>query len=225
MTYVDIKIVNGRQYKYLRKSVREGAKVRHINLKCLGPVEPIYRTGKARKTNASIYVRELKEDEIDALERATKSTNAFRKDRAKILLLSSQRYHARQIADKVDCKVRKVRKAIKAFNKIGLSALEKGKAKGAKPKFTKEQRTKMLMTASTEPGKLGLHFTTWSLPKLKRYFIENKIVDSISVETVRRLMRSERIKIRKSKRHQYSNDPEFSKKTSDRFTPSDSANK
>lgn len=214
MTYVEIKIVNGRQYKYLRKSVREGAKVRHINLKCLGPVEPIYRTGKARKTNASIYVRELERDEIDALERATKSPIAFTRDRAKILLLSSQRYHARQIADKVGCEVRKVRKAIKAFNELGLKALDRRKAKGAKPKFTKERRAKMLEVVSTDPLKPGLHFTTWSLPKLKKYFIDKKIVDYISIESIRRIMRMSGMKIRKSKKFQYSNDPEFAKKNS-----------
>lgn len=212
MTYIEIKTIKGRKYKYLRKSVREGNKVRHITIKCLGPVDPIYKTGRSRKTNASIYIRSLGHMELKILKKATKSNVAFTRDRAKILLLSSKGFFAGQIADKMGCEARKVRKAIKAFNKKGLNALQRGKAKGAKPKFTKEQRAKMLMIVSTEPSKLDLHFTAWSLPKLKRYFIENEIVDSISIESVRQLLKSEGIKLKKSKRRQYSNDPDFAKK-------------
>lgn len=212
MTYIEIKTIYGRKYKYLRKSIREGDKVRHITLKCLGPVDPIYKTGRIRKTNASIYVRSLEQDEIKVLKKVAKSSDVFARDRAKILLLSSKRYFACKIADKIGCEARKVRNAIHAFNTKGLKALERGKAKGVKPKFSKEQHAKMLMIASAEPQKLGMNFTTWSLPKLKKYFIEKAIVDSISIETIRRLLKTERIKVRKSRRRQYSNDPEFDKK-------------
>jgi len=212
MSYVEIKTINGRKYKYLRKSIREGDKVRHVTIKCLGPVDPIYKTGISRKTNASIYIRSLGSMEIKVLKKATKSNIAFTQDRAKILLLSSKGFFAGQIADKMGCEPRKVRKAIKAFNMKGLNALQRGKSRGAKPKFTKEQRAKMLMIASTEPSKLDLHFTAWSLPKIKRYFIENEIVDSISIESIRQLLKSEGIKLKKSKRRQYSNDPDFAKK-------------
>jgi transposase len=146
------------------------------------------------------------------LKKAIRSSNSFTRDRAKILLLSSKGYYARQIAEKIDCKARKVRNAIHSFNKKGLKALQKGKAKGAKSKFTKEQRAKMLMIASTEPQKLGMHFTTWSLPKLRKYFIEKEIVSSISIETIRCLIKVEGVKLKKSRRRQYSNDPEFDKK-------------
>lgn len=212
MTYTEIKTIHGRKYRYLRKSIREGNKVRHITIKCLGPVEPIYKTEKSRKTNASIYVRFLKQDETKILKKATRSSDAFKRDRARILLLSSKGHFSAEIAEKIGCEARKIRNAIKAFNKVGLKALERGKAKGAKPKFTKEQRAEMLGIASTEPKLLGLHFTTWSLPKLRKYFIEKGIVDSISIESIRQLLKSERINLKKSKRRQYSNDPDFVKK-------------
>ena len=70
----------------------------------------------------------------------------------------------------------------------------------------------MLMIASTEPQKLDLHFTSWSLPKLRRHFMEHKIVDSISIESIRQLLKSQGVKLIKSKRRQYSNDPDFDKK-------------
>ena len=212
VTYIEIKTIHGKKYKYLRKSIREGKKVRHVTIKCLGPVEPIYKTGKSRKTNASVYVRSLEQDEIQFLKKATRTSNAFTRDRAKILLLSSEGYFSRQISEKIGCDARKARNAIKAFNEKGLKALERGKAKGAKLKFTKEQRAEMLGIVSTDPEVLGLHFTTWSLPKLQKYFIENGIVDSISIESIRQFLKSEGMKIKKSKRFQYSNDPEFAKK-------------
>jgi len=214
MTYIEIKTIHGRQYKYLRKSIRDGKKVRHVTIKCVGPVIPVYKTGKSRKTNASIYVRTLEPDDVNTLKTATRSSNVFTRDRAKILLLSSQGYFARYIAEKLGCDARKVRTAIKTFNTKGLNALERGKAKGAEPRITKEQQAKILMIASTEPHRLGLHFTTWSLSKLRTYSMEQKIVDTISIESVRQLLKRERMKLRKSKRFQYSNDPLFAKKNS-----------
>lgn len=212
MTYTEIKTIHGRKYKYIRKSIREGNKVRHITIKCLGPVDPIYKTGKSRKTNASIYIRPLKQDEIKMLKKATKSSDAFKRDRTKILILSSKGYFAGQIAKRIGCKVRKVRKTIKSFNKIGLKSLKRGKAKGVKPRFTKEQRAKILQIVSTDPTTSGLPYTTWSLRKLKKYLIDQNIVDYISINTIREILKSEKMKNKKSKRFQYSNDPEFAKK-------------
>ena len=49
MAYVEIKIINGRKYKYLRESIREGDKVIHKMVKYLGPVEPKYAKRKEKK--------------------------------------------------------------------------------------------------------------------------------------------------------------------------------
>jgi transposase len=215
MAFTEIKTIKGKRYKYLRKSVRKGDKVVHVNVEYLGPVEPVYKTGKSekpRKSNASVFVRELTQKEHETLKKLTKSSDSFKRDRAKILLLSSENEPSKQIAEKTNCDVRKVRNAINSFNDKGMAALERGKAKGASLKFTDEQKAKMLKAASTEPIKLGLYFTTWSLSKLRDYYLKESIVQSISLESVRRLLISEGMKIKKSKRFQYSNDPEFDKK-------------
>lgn len=214
-----IKTIKGKQYRYLVENVRDGRKVKQKVVKYLGPVDPIYdknrgKSVKPRRSNASIFVRSLEEDEVESLDKATKSSDAFTRDRAKILLLSSQGFFAGQIAEKVNCEARKVRNAIKGFNEKGSKALERGKAKGAQPKFTIEQRAEMVGIVSTEPKLLGLHFTSWSLTKLQKYFTSEGVVDSISIESIRQLLRSENMNIQKSKRFQYSNDPEFAKKNS-----------
>ena len=215
MAFIEIKTIKGKQYKYRRKSVRKGDKVIHVNVEYLGPVEPVYKTGKSeksRKSNASVFVRELTQEEHETIKKLTKSSDSFKRDRAKILLLSSEKEASKQIAEKTNFDVRKVRNAINSFNDKGMAALERGKAKGASLKFTDEQKAKMLKAASTEPIKLGLHFTTWSLSKLRDYYLKESIVQSISLESVRRLLKSEGMKIKKSKRFQYSNDQEFDKK-------------
>jgi transposase len=185
-------------------------------VKYVGPVDPIYKKNlnKKRKSNAWLFARQVTETEQETLKKAQISSSAFTRDRARIILQSLKGIPCDQIAEKLGCEARKVRTAIKTFNTKGLKALERRKAKGAEPRITKEQQAEILMIASTEPHRLGLHFTTWSLSKLKTYVIEQKIVDTISIETVRQLLKRERMKLRKSKRFQYSNDPLFAKKNS-----------
>src|SRR3990167_5173814 len=152
MAYIEIKTLNGKQYKYLRKTVRNGKKMEHITLKYLGPVNPIYKIGNRReKTNASVYSRDLTEQEKTELNKSVKSGSAFTRDRAKIILLSSEKLFAKQIAEKLSCEERKVRKAIKDFNSKNLFALQRGKAKGAVPKFDVIKKKIILMHFSKTP--------------------------------------------------------------------------
>lgn len=212
MSYIEIKTINGKQYKYLRKTVRDGKKMKHITLKYLGPVDPIYGVSKRHKSNASVYVRSLAEKEITALKRAAKSNNSFVRDRARIILFSSERFFAKQIAEKICCEGRKVRKAIRAFNEKGLDALQIGKAKGAVPKFTETTKKIILMHFSKSPRKFGYCFTTWTLPRFRKHLIDYNVVDSISIETVRQIIMKAGGKLKRSKRWQYSPDKEFHKK-------------
>ena len=212
MSYIEIKTINGRRYKYLRKTVREGKRMKHLSLKYLGPMEPIYKVDKSRKSNASIYIRKLSKNEEKSLLFAAKSNNSFTKDRARILLLSSKKFFAEQIAKKVFCDARKVRRAIKAFNRNGLKALERGKAKGAVPKFTENNKKEILKRFAKEPKKFGYPITTWTLPRFRKHLIESKAVDSISIETLRQILMKAGAKLKRNKRWQYSNDKEFLKK-------------
>ena len=213
MAYTRIKTINGRKYKYLVTGKRDGGAVVQKVLKYLGPVNPIYGIGKERKkSNASIYVRQLIEEEKAKLKTATKSTEAFTMDRAKIILLSSQGLFARQIAERIGCKERKVRGAIKDFNKKGIAALQRGKAKGATPKFDGIKKKIILMHFSQKPSKFNCHFTTWTLPRFRKHLMDYKVVDSISIEKVRQILDEAGARLRRSKRWQYSPDKDFEKK-------------
>lgn len=212
--YERIKVVGGRKYRYLVKGFRVGDTVRQKVVKYLGPVDPVYKVGKRHRSNASVYARELSDEEKVALKRAAKSNNTFVRDRARIILLSSERFFARQIAEKVGCEEKKVRKAIKKFNEKGLEALQKGKARGAVPKFIENTKKIVLLHFSKGPKKFGYHFTTWTLPRFRKHLIDYNVVESISIETVRQIIMESGAKLKRSKRWQYSPDKDFDKKKS-----------
>jgi transposase len=213
MTYTRIKSINGRSYKFLVAGKRVEGKVQQKVVKYLGPINPIYKIGKKRaKTNASVYARNLTEQEKTELDKSTKSGSSFTRDRAKIILLSSQNLFAKQITNKIGCEARKVRKAIKEFNNKGLKALQRGKAKGAVPKFDVLKKKIMLMHFSKTPMSFGYHFTTWTLPRFTKHLIDNEVVDSISIEKVRQILDEAGARLKRSKRWQYSPDKDFDKK-------------
>ncbi len=213
MSYIETRIIKGRKYKYLRKSVRDGDKIKHITLKYLGPVDPVYKTGKKRgKTNASIYVRPLIEIEKFELRRASRSSLSFTRDRAKIILLSSQGFFARPIAQSLGCEERKVRIAIKEFNKRGLTSLIRKKSPGAPLKISPLTRDIVLLHFSKKPKDFGYHFTTWTLPRFRKHLIDYKVVGSISIEKIRLILMEAGAKLKRSKRWQYSPDKDFHKK-------------
>ena len=126
--------------------------------------------------------------------------------------MSSQKLFAKQIAEKTDCEERKVRKAIREFNEKGLQALQRGKAKGAAAKFDDPKKSIFLMHFSKKPLEFKLHFTTWTLPRFRNHLIDYKVVESISIETLRRILMKARAKLERSKRWQYSPNKDFHKK-------------
>lgn len=212
MSFIRIKKLNGKKYKFLVKGIRDGEKVRQKVVKYLGPVNPIYKTGFRRKTNASIFVRKLTDEEKNKIKTHTFSNNAFTKDRAKIILMSSEGLFSRQIAEKVSCDERKVWKAIKTFNNEGINSLQRKKAKGAKPKFTKEDKMVILIHFSKSPREFEVPISAWTLPRFREHLMKNKIVESISIEKIRQILLHAGAKLNRSKRWQYSPDKNFLRK-------------
>lgn len=211
MVYIEIKTINGKKYKYLRRSIRTEGKIKKITLKCLGPVDPVYRVRKKRKTNASLYARSIDGKEKEALRKALQSSNAFTRDRARIILLSMKKYASPRIAEKVNCDKRKVRNAIKAFNVLGIKALERGKSSGRKPKVSETDKKIILIHFAKSPREFGIPISAWTIPKFAEHLRKNKIVD-ISDEWVRKILLKAGAKLTKSKRWQYSPDKNFLKK-------------
>lgn len=212
MSFIRIKEIKGKKYKYLVKGIRDGEIVKQKVIKYLGPAEPVYKTGKNRKTNASIFVRELKDEEKNKLKIALHSNSAFTKDRAKILIFSSEKMSSIKISKKIDCDIRKVRRAIINFNNYGLKALEKKKAKGAIPKFSETDKKIILIHFSKEPKDFKIPISYWTIPKFTKHLNDGKVVESISQNTVKKILKDAGAKLERSKRWQYSPDKNFLKK-------------
>ena len=211
--HTEIYKIKGKEYRYEVKNYRTGKKVKHKK-KYLGPVNPVNRKerkkGAGRKPN--IFVRLPSDEEKQLLKKAVKSNNSFVRDRARIILLSADKLSVKQISKNLIFELRKIRKAIKDFNNRGLGALQRGKAKGAVPKFTDITKKVILMHFSKQPRDFGLHFTAWTLPRFRNHLIDYKIVDSISIERLRQILDDAGARLKRSKRWQYSPDKDFDKK-------------
>jgi transposase len=139
----------------------------------------------------AIYVRGLREHEQKRLwEWAQHRNNTNMWKRAHVILLSAQGYTVPQISSQVGLHPINVRKWIHRFNRYGLSGLQSGKSPGRPPRFTEEQKQIIAQLAQISPSRLGLPFRRWSLQRLREYLIHSGVVDTISAETVRQILRS-----------------------------------
>jgi transposase len=139
----------------------------------------------------ALYVRKLEEEEWEELERIIQNMeNDVSVQRLMIILLSAQGHKVQEISREVDLHPINVRKWIHRYNTQGLSGLRSGKSPGRPPVFTKAQREAIVDIASADPTSLNLPFKQWSLQRLRKYLIDDQIVDQISVETIRQILRA-----------------------------------
>lgn len=213
--HTEIYTINGRKYKYQVTNYRVGTKIKHRK-KYLGPVVPVNKIQGKKSTGRKpkIFVRQLTPEEKAAVEFAGKSNDAFMRERAKVIIHSSHGLKVSEICKRMEKEKRSILSAIKRFNMNGVACLQRGKTTGRKPKFTLQQKADILAVVNTDPRKHGKNFTVWSLPKLKEHIVGNKIVDHISIETLRQILRKGNKKYKKSRKWLFSNDPNFAKKNS-----------
>ncbi len=83
---------------------------------------------------------------------------------------------------------------------------------GRAPKFTLPQRQEIKKTALARPTDHGLPFSTWSLPKLADFLVARGVVDDISHEGLRLLLREEGVSFQAVKTWKTSTDPDYEAK-------------
>ena len=84
-----------------------------------------------------------------------------------------------------------MRDVLNNFNTDGFGSLQPKYARGRPPKFTVVQRQEIKKTALGRPTDHGLPFSTWSLSKLADFLVAEGVVDDISHEGLRTLLREE----------------------------------
>jgi transposase len=139
----------------------------------------------------ALYTRKLKLQERKTLEaHLIAPEEDLPAHRLQIIILSAAGKRVPEISEEVNLHPINVRKWIHRFNEHGLDGLRSGKSPGRPPVFSEEQRAQIVQIARTNPRQFGLHYTRWSLQRLRRYLIEHAIVEHISVETIRQIIQS-----------------------------------
>jgi transposase len=140
-----------------------------------------------------VQVRPIDNDEGNKLLRIVRrgSGSVVTWRRAQMVLLSAQGMDVPVIAKVTFTSPDRVRDVIHNFNADGFDSLRPRYAGGRPPKFSLPQRREMKKTALSRPADHGLPFSTWSLSKLADFLVAEGVVDDISHEGLRTLLREE----------------------------------
>jgi transposase len=162
-----------------------------------------------------VRVREIDDDEgkrlVRIVRRGTGSVVTWR--RAQMVLLSAQNMDVAGIAKVAFTSEDYVRDVIHNFNADGFDSLYPRYRGGHLPKFTLPQRREIKKIAKTKPAEHGLPFSTWSLSKLADFLVaDGGVVDDISHEGLRILLREEGVTFQRLKTWKGSTDPAFAAK-------------
>jgi transposase len=129
-----------------------------------------------------------------------------------MVLLSAQGMDVAQIANVAFTSPDRVRAVIHNFNDDGFDSLVPKYAGGRPPTFTLPERREIKKIALSRPVDHGLPFSTWSLTKLAEFLVAEGVVDDISHEGLRLLLREEGVSFQVIKTWKQSSDPDFETK-------------
>ena len=158
-----------------------------------------------------VRVREIDDDEgrrlVRIVRRGSGSVVTWR--RAQMVLLSAQGMDAAAIAKVAFTSEDRVRDVIRNFNADGFDSLYPRYKGGRAPKFTLGQRREIKKIAKSRPADYDLPFSTWSLAKLADFLVAEGVVDDISHEGLRALLREEGVTFQRLKTWKASKDPHY----------------
>jgi transposase len=162
-----------------------------------------------------VQVRPISNDEGNRLlrivRRGTGSVVTWR--RAQMVLLSAQGMPVAKIAEVTFTSPDRVRDVLHNFTADGFDSLYPRYAGGRPPKFDLRQRAKIKQIALSRPEDNDLPFSTWSLSKLADFLVAEGVVDDISHEGLRALLRDEDVSFQAVKTFKASTDPDYNAKT------------
>ncbi|MFK0026634.1 IS630 family transposase [Streptomyces sp. NPDC090798] len=161
-----------------------------------------------------VRVREIDDDEgqrlLRIVRRGTGSVVTWR--RAQMVLSSAQGMDLTKIAEVTFISPDRVRDVIHNCNADGFTSLYP-KYKGGRPKtFTLPERREIKKIAKSRPVEHGLPFSTWSLVELADFLVAEGVVDDISHEGLRILLREEGVTFQRLKTWKASRDPDYAVK-------------
>ncbi len=161
-----------------------------------------------------LRVREISNDEGNRLLRLVRrsSGSVVTWRRAQMILLSVQGMDVERIARVAFTSADRVRDVINNFNDDGFDSLYPRYAGGRPLTFSLPQRAQIKKMALSRPMDHGLPFSTWSLSKLAEFLVAEGVVDDISHEGLRDVLRKEGVSFQVIKTFKQSNDPDYEAK-------------
>ena len=161
-----------------------------------------------------LRVRDLTNDEgqrlLRIVRRSSGSVVTWR--RAQMILWSAQGMDVGQISGLAFTSPDRVRAVIHNFNADGFDSLYPRYAGGRPPTFTLTQRQQIKKIALGRPTDHDLPFSTWSLAKLADFLVAEGVVEDISHEGLRQVLKDEGVSFQRLKTWKHSTDPDFEAK-------------
>jgi transposase len=161
-----------------------------------------------------IRVREITNQEgmrlLRIVRRSSGSVVTWR--RAQMVLLSAQGMDVAQISKVAFTSPDRVREVLHNFNDDGFDSLVPRYSGGRPPRFTLPERREIKKIALSRPMDHDLPFSTWSLSKLAEFLVAEGVVDDISHEGLRLVLREEGVSFQVIKTYKQSKDPDFEAK-------------
>lgn len=146
------------------------------------------------------------------LQRTTRtSKNPVRPRRATIVMASTRGLSVPDIAAMFATTEGYVRRVVHDFNERGFAALNP-KVSSRRPKRIDETTREQISPDGDRPQSLGLPFTCWSLTKLVEHLVAEKVVEAISTETVRQILKDGGVTWQATTTRRGSTDPDFKAK-------------
>jgi transposase len=161
-----------------------------------------------------LRVREIDDDEGQQLVRIVRrgSGSVVTWRRAQMVLLSAQGMDVPAIAKVAFTSEDRVCDVIGNVNADGFSSLYPKYKGGHPPKFTLGQRREIKKLAKSKPAEHDLPFSTWSLAKLADFLVAEGVVDDISHEGLRVLLRQEGVTFQRLENPEGSKDTRYAEK-------------
>ncbi len=147
-----------------------------------------------------VRVRDITNDEGNRLLRIVRrSSGSVVTWRRAQMVLSAQGMDVAQIAKVAFTSEDRVRAVLHNFNDDGFDSLYPKYSGGRPPKFSLPQRREIKKIALARPSDHDLPFSTWSLSKLAEFLVAEGVVDDISHEGLRALLREEGVSFQRLK--------------------------
>lgn len=137
-----------------------------------------------------LHVADINAAEREQLRAWSASHDSDLEHRVQVVLLSAEGYRIPEIAEILGAHPANLRKWIHRFNRHRCRGLITVRSGGAKPRFSEEQKARIIALAASRPRELGLGFSTWTLHRIAEQATRQQIVDRISHEYIRQILKA-----------------------------------